>query len=219
MGSNVQYFGNFHYTKSNYPQSLEAIKFFGLFRNPFAHPSVSFRRKLDLLYNSEYDGVEDYELWVRCLNNPSIKALNIKEVLTKYRIHKKQSSKHRDIIKIEEMRGKLSKTMCQKMNIPIEAQKIFIALSVEKNLNFEDAYIISNLLKINHNISKDDRLIILKEIILSTNKLNIKQATTLLKLFRNDLSNFFYTIRSLVILLLSSGPLSLLARTIRITWG
>lgn len=50
-------------------------------KNPFNHPAVVYRKSLvsslDLIYNSDYDGFEDYELWSRILTPTNGLLLNI----------------------------------------------------------------------------------------------------------------------------------------------
>lgn len=62
-----------------------------LTRNPFAHPSVMYRREIisDLGgYREFFQGAEDYDLWLRLSQIGTLK--NIETPLTRYRIHKNQ---------------------------------------------------------------------------------------------------------------------------------
>jgi glycosyltransferase involved in cell wall biosynthesis len=65
-----------------------------LFRCGMNQNTVVFRRepmnKLNLKYNAEFDIVQDYELWTRCIDH--LKFSNSQEVLVKYRIHENNVS-------------------------------------------------------------------------------------------------------------------------------
>ena len=74
-----------------YPQDDENIRKTLLFKSPFAHPVVMFRKKevVELGgYSNEYSTVEDYDLWIRILNKG--KGYNLQEYLLKYRVHPNQ---------------------------------------------------------------------------------------------------------------------------------
>jgi glycosyltransferase involved in cell wall biosynthesis len=73
--------------KSRYPISEKAISEILPIRNCIAHPSVMFRKSLfssGFLYDPEFNGVEDYELWLRLL--PTFKIANMPKALTNYRV-------------------------------------------------------------------------------------------------------------------------------------
>ena len=79
------------------PSSNSSIKNLLLIKNPIAHPSVMFRRDAVIRsggYNSEYDGIEDYELWIRLQEYGKFKNLNRR--LIEYRSSTNQSSKNRN---------------------------------------------------------------------------------------------------------------------------
>ena len=76
---------------SNYPESRSTIKAILPIRNCIAHPSVMIRRNIfeDIQgYRSEFNGAEDYELWLRASNNFGI--VNISQKLTNYRLWENQ---------------------------------------------------------------------------------------------------------------------------------
>ena len=76
---------------NSYPQSDKEIRRFISIGNPFAHPTVAMRRSSLIkagLYNSDFDGAEDYELWTRLIYIG--KAGNSPNVLTRYRVHESQ---------------------------------------------------------------------------------------------------------------------------------
>jgi glycosyltransferase involved in cell wall biosynthesis len=77
--------------KSSYPASNKQISRTLLFRNCLAHPSVMYRRSSILEvggYRPEFDGVEDYDLWLRLSKTGQIRNMNAQ--LTSYRVWKKQ---------------------------------------------------------------------------------------------------------------------------------
>lgn len=82
--------------KSRYPTSEKAISEILPIRNCIAHPSVMFRKSLfsaGFLYDPEFNGVEDYELWLRLL--PTLKIANLPQALTNYRAWDGQITKSR----------------------------------------------------------------------------------------------------------------------------
>ena len=81
---------------NKYPMTDKQIRRFILIGNPFAHPTTAIRRNNLIqagLYNPNFDGAEDYELWSRLIETG--KTYNSPNILTKYRIHDSQeTSKH-----------------------------------------------------------------------------------------------------------------------------
>jgi len=76
-----------------YPATNESIRSCIYYKNPLAHPSVMYKKKI-VLDNSGYlNGKvsEDYDLWLRLMRNKKIKFYNIQEPLTMYRIHGNQA--------------------------------------------------------------------------------------------------------------------------------
>ena len=82
----------------------------GLIFNPcFAHPTVIWRReimdRLNLRYNEEYKGLEDFVMWWKFAE--VTKLVNIPQALLRYRIHHKQETQNRSetvILKSNEFR-------------------------------------------------------------------------------------------------------------------
>jgi hypothetical protein len=101
--------------------------------NSIAHPSVIIRRE-NLLkmasYDPYFDGIEDYVLWLTLLEKGAIFE-NSQEVLTRYRIHEKQStrknhSRNQDlktILKLESILGNDQRRADQKLKEYIKLLK------------------------------------------------------------------------------------------------
>ena len=74
----------------------ENMKINMLFSSCLAHPAVMMRKdvidKEHYRYDSDFDKVEDYELWARIIRKYNMD--NVKEVLFKYRVHEKQVTKN-----------------------------------------------------------------------------------------------------------------------------
>jgi len=74
-----------------YPTETADVKATLLFDNPFAHPTVMFRKasldRLGLRYDESCYGAEDYELWSRALE--VLSGANIPSILLHYRLHAK----------------------------------------------------------------------------------------------------------------------------------
>jgi cellulose synthase/poly-beta-1,6-N-acetylglucosamine synthase-like glycosyltransferase len=78
---------------THYPTRYFEIESSLRIRNVVAHPSVMFRKKAVIDaggYRSEFNGSEDYDLWIRLSRIGRI--VNINQVLTDYRIHQNQTS-------------------------------------------------------------------------------------------------------------------------------
>ena len=83
-----------HPFKTSNPISGVGIYIQMFFRNPIAHPTVMFRRNLALTaggYRSEYEGLEDLDLWVRMSLQGRVR--NSREVYICYRISEEQASR------------------------------------------------------------------------------------------------------------------------------
>jgi glycosyltransferase involved in cell wall biosynthesis len=77
--------------KSIYPRTNSQIRLYMQFANPLIHPSVMIRKSaLEAVggYNSELDGVEDYDLWLKLI--PYGEMMNIDDCLIQYRRHPNQ---------------------------------------------------------------------------------------------------------------------------------
>ena len=93
VGSWMQLFGDRNLV-SRYPVSDDDIRMTMLFRTPFGHPSVMFRKNWDNgnlgFYDESYVVGQDFDLWERV--SQSWKVANLSEILTHYRMHAAQVS-------------------------------------------------------------------------------------------------------------------------------
>lgn len=90
IGGQIQIFGNLAVLPkpNKYPTDNKNILRMLCWGNPFAHPTVAFRKSDVIkagLYNPSFDGAEDYELWSRFATIGKLH--NSSGVLTKYRVH------------------------------------------------------------------------------------------------------------------------------------
>lgn len=87
----------------NLPQKNKEIKLALLKGNCIAHPSVMIRnqtlQQFSILYDSNTEPAEDYDLWVRLLETG--KLFNLQEELLNYRVHNTQVSKKRELQQIQ----------------------------------------------------------------------------------------------------------------------
>ena len=92
--------GGMRIGRSSYPSSNKQITTTLLFRNCVAHPSVMYRRSSILEvsgYRPDFDGVEDYDLWLRLSMIGQIR--NMQKTLTSYRVWENQvTTKERHLI-------------------------------------------------------------------------------------------------------------------------
>ena len=81
--------------KSHYPENPKEISSRLKYTNALAHSSVIFRRQSFILaggYRSQFDGAEDYDLWLRIENKENI--INLPLCLTSFRVHPQQSAQN-----------------------------------------------------------------------------------------------------------------------------
>jgi len=99
VGSQLHIFGTSNRESTSYPLSSAKISKALRIRNVIAHPSVMYRREVVVNsggYKSEFNGAEDYDLWLRIDSGKNLK--NLGEYLTWYRVHDNQeTSRNRDI--------------------------------------------------------------------------------------------------------------------------
>jgi glycosyltransferase involved in cell wall biosynthesis len=73
------------------PEKYDDIKDELFFSCPMLHPTLIFKKNLNLQYSSDFPRAEDYDLWCRKINE--LKFANIPKVLLHYRIHSNQVGK------------------------------------------------------------------------------------------------------------------------------
>lgn len=95
VGSNLIYINEFglEIGKKSYPENDNEIRKKIFYSNPFAHPSVMYKKSSVLKVGAYMNGKvsEDYDLWIRMMGDKTMKFYNIQENLTKYRIHSNQA--------------------------------------------------------------------------------------------------------------------------------
>ncbi len=74
---------------SNYPVENNQIRSKFIFKSAFCHPSVMFRKEIILKYGAYSGGLlsEDYDLWLRLLENKDVIFRNSEKILLSYRKH------------------------------------------------------------------------------------------------------------------------------------
>ena len=97
VGSNyfvVDYIGKNIKTSNNLPVTDREIRFYSIFDNPFVHSTVlidsSIVDKSRPFYNEDYKTSQDYELWLRIIEEHS--TFNINEKLVYFRFHNRSLS-------------------------------------------------------------------------------------------------------------------------------
>jgi glycosyltransferase involved in cell wall biosynthesis len=84
IGTKCVYFGDLENIVPQIPNGdLSNIDFLSF--NPLINSSAIIRKEL-CFWNAKWDGVEDYDMWLR-LNKQGRKFYNLREVLVKHRIH------------------------------------------------------------------------------------------------------------------------------------
>ena len=88
IGTKCVYFGDLENIVPQIPNGdLSNIDFLSF--NPLINSSAIIRKEL-CFWNAKWDGVEDYDMWLR-LNKQGRKFYNLREVLVKHRIHKQSA--------------------------------------------------------------------------------------------------------------------------------
>lgn len=103
LGSNIFLFsGNINLGLRKYPVTNSQIRSQALFNSPLCHPSIFIKSIIikQYLYNSDYNGIEDYELWLRMMRDKNIVFSNFNQPLLKYRKSKSQITAKRRVVNI-----------------------------------------------------------------------------------------------------------------------
>ncbi len=129
-----------------YPTDSNFLRCRMIFDDPLATSSVMLRKEVlsagALRFDSNYPPAEDYELWERLSHNWDI--TNVPEVLTYYRVHKKQTSAGQ----IEKQRSSVWRIQQRQINalniLPTEEEKLLhlkigVQWQFDGNKEFVDA--------------------------------------------------------------------------------
>jgi hypothetical protein len=113
------------------PLEPDAVQASLLFGNPFVHPSVVVRRALmerhNLRYNDEFNGAEDYELWVRSLK--WFCGQNISQVLLQYRQHASSVTSQAKPV-MNEKTGLIIRKQLERLDIPVSREHFDLHLLI-----------------------------------------------------------------------------------------
>lgn len=104
LGSQVNYVDELgsHLGISKYPVGIREVRNAFSLVNPIAHPSVMIRKSaVDAVrgYRTDFDGAEDFDLWLRILEIGPIN--NLGASLTNYRMHPSQESVKKNLYGVE----------------------------------------------------------------------------------------------------------------------
>ncbi len=137
--SSIIVFGNGQEYIRTFSRKNNYLKTDMLFSCCLAHPTVMIRasvmKKNHLCYNSEFDGMEDYELWIRlaeltgfyCLKNP----------LLKYRKHTCQITNNHSVEYFKKLKN-LKKKQIEKMKIDLDDKEFEAFYKCCKNDSYLD---------------------------------------------------------------------------------
>lgn len=123
------------------PQQHNEIKVLQIFNSAFTHPAVMIKKeildKYNLRYDEFYEGMEDYELWIRM--SRVTKLANIDEVLLKYRSHSSQVTKNVTRQQLEKMRLIRKNTLNEiDLNFNEEDTELLLLYSTNEIFNYEN---------------------------------------------------------------------------------
>lgn len=156
---------------SNKKINNSLLKIIILHENVVKHPTVFAKKKLltKIRYNSDYDSVEDWQLWIRLLNKNFCFYIDDSKVLN-YRIHNKQNSiksktklyKLKNyILKISDPNNKKLLQYLSNQNKNLELKKLTDFVS-NMNFNFKEKKFIFSKIFYNLNYSSNNNNIFVK---------------------------------------------------------
>jgi glycosyltransferase involved in cell wall biosynthesis len=167
VGSNVlikrKYFS---YTRK-YPENNSGITAFALIKNPFAHPSVAFKKNKVPRYKN-LAPIEDYNLWADCITKKKLNMINIQENLTTYRLHNNNVTKNILSENYIWIRKKICNQLMKFLKIPNKYSDTVLRFNLLKKVDFKNIKFFLTLINSNNKISKFDKYLIFKEIILNS---------------------------------------------------
>ena len=163
-GSRVELFGAIT-GQSQQPISNEDIKASLLFSSPFAHPTVMMRSDFvnnnHLRYEKEYEGIEDYKLWVEFAIIQGGKMYNFSTCLLRYRVHGNQVTQRKITDEFIQKRKKLyDKIFCDYSLGNLVEYPVFMNL-VTRGIDKWDNNLLTGL------IQESDRIIKLVDSVLT----------------------------------------------------
>lgn len=130
-----------------YPTTSKEIKVESFFRNPLAHPSVMIRKKKfdehKLHFDTKYKIVEDYDLWIRCIDYFSL--ANLPKVLLNYRVTS-SSLYHSNIKTAEGIYFAIFKKQMKALGIPFTKKEYEIHFAITR-LSFSNFKLEKQLVK------------------------------------------------------------------------
>jgi glycosyltransferase EpsE len=90
LGSGINIIDEHGTVKSHriYPTTHKQLYIWSIFRSPFAHPTVMFRKSIiecGLFYNQQFKKAEDIDFWLK-VRNHGFKFMNMNEKLLNYRV-------------------------------------------------------------------------------------------------------------------------------------
>ncbi len=164
------FLGNKKFLRKNIEVEIDYEKIIAstLFKCEFIHPSIMIRRDIinenNYKYDSDFNSVEDYELWSRILINH--KVTNIKESLLLYRVLKTSitSNANKNMELRKKTFKKLYKNYISNLGLKLNDEEL--------DIHFEIA-MIQNLSEINYSL--DEKNMYLEKLIKNINKRYIKE--------------------------------------------
>lgn len=133
VGTDMEIFGakRYQFIHSTAPEQLKVDL---LFASALGHPTVMMRSSVvgkdGLHYDNSYNGIEDYELWVRVAAQHELG--NLDSILLRYRMHSSQVTKNRADDYLEKHR-RLKERQMSALNLPTDGHRFaaFVQYCVE----------------------------------------------------------------------------------------
>lgn len=123
------------------PLNHNEIKVLQIFNSAFCHPAIMIKKEIleqnNLRYNDFYEGMEDYELWIRM--SKVTKLANIDDILLKYRSHSGQVTKSVTNEQFEKMMLIREKTLTElSSDFTKEDAELLLLYSTNEIFKYED---------------------------------------------------------------------------------
>lgn len=214
VGANAIYLSQFGTASSDLPQTPDSIAIYSAYRNPLIHTSVGAKREALNYYDEAFEGIEDYELWVRAIENRK-KIVNLSEKLVSYRMHPGQLSKKRNPTEIRTLRLQVSERVSRFHQYPQSITLTFKKLCVEEVITYSEAEELIGFLTKNREIRDLERYRLIKEIIFGLERLTPSQASRLIGSMQVLIPHFSKLVQLYFSAIFSPGPRSKLNRVLR----